>query len=143
MAGEDKVYAPGQSKLLVECKGWKICPMICYDLRFPVWIRNVENYDLLIFVANWPEKRIHHWKALLPARSIENQSYALGVNRVGMDGNEFTYTGSSMAIGPMGNSLIEIQNEEKIEIITLDYEEITKVRRYMPFLADRDGFEIS
>ena len=85
LAGEEKVYKRGEEKLIVEYNGWRICPLVCYDLRFPVFSRNVENYDLLIYVANWPKPRINAWNALLKARAIENISYALGVNRIGFD----------------------------------------------------------
>src|SRR5688500_3272116 len=112
MAGEDEVYFPGSEKLIVSWKGWKICPMICYDLRFPVWVRNVEDYDLLLFVANWPERRINHWRKLLQARAIENQCFVIGVNRVGLDGNDINHTGNSMAIDPMGEILVEIENQD-------------------------------
>ena len=142
MAGEEKVYSPGNKKLIIEYKDWKICPLICFDLRFPVWIRNVEEYDALIFVANWPERRIQHWRKLLAARAIENQSYVIGVNRVGEDGNEFGYTGHSAAIDPMGDTMIEIENEEKTVIVTLIKEEVIKLRRYMQFLRERDNFKI-
>jgi len=141
MADEEKTYSPGNKKLIVELKGWKICPMVCYDLRFPAWIRNHEMYDLLIFAANWPEKRIKHWTTLLHARAIENESYAVGVNRVGNDGNGIIHSGSSMAISPMGETLLELEGESVAEI-ELHYEEITKMRRHMPFLKDRDNYEI-
>lgn len=142
MAGEDEVYFPGSEKLLVSWKGWKICPMICYDLRFPVWVRNTEDYDLLLFAANWPERRIMHWRKLLQARAIENQCFVIGVNRVGLDGNGVNHTGNSMAVDPMGEILIEIENQDSIAIASLDYDEITRARRYMPFLKDRDSFEL-
>ena len=142
MAGEEKVFSSGNEKLIVEVKGWKICPMVCYDLRFPVWIRNVENYDLLLFVANWPDKRIEHWRKLLQARAIENQCFVVGVNRVGLDGNEIPYTGHSMFVNSQGEIQTEIIDENKIEIITLNDESLIITRRYMPFLNDRDGFEI-
>jgi len=142
MAGEEKVYTPGSTKLVETIKGWKICPMVCYDLRFPVWIRNVEEYDALIFVANWPEKRIQQWRKLLQARAIENQCFVVGLNRVGKDGNDFNYTGSSMAVDTQGEIMAEIGNEEKAEFVTLNHESLELTRRYMPFLADMDGFEI-
>jgi len=140
MAGEEKVFAPGSEKLIVVVNGWKICPMVCYDLRFPVWIRNVENYDLLLFVANWPDKRIEHWRKLLQARAIENQCFVVGVNRVGLDGNEIPYTGHSMFVNSQGEIQAEIIDEEKIEIINLNDESLNITRKYMPFLNDRDGF---
>lgn len=142
MAGEEKVYFPGSDKLIVEWKGWKICPMICYDLRFPVWIRNVENYDLLLFVANWPERRVQHWRKLLQARAIENQCYVVGVNRVGDDGNGIAHSGNSMFIDPQGEIGFEILGQDIISVANLNYEEIVKTRRYMPFLSDRDQFKL-
>jgi len=142
MAREEEVFTPGQEKIIVEVKGWKICPMVCYDLRFPVWIRNIENYDALIFAANWPERRIQHWRKLLQARAIENQCYAIGVNIVGNDGNGIDYTGHSMFIDPQGEAVAEIQNEEKTEIVTLKEESVSFTRRYMPFLHDKDEFTI-
>jgi omega-amidase len=143
MAGEEKVYTPGNKKLIETVKGWKICPMICYDLRFPVWIRNLENYDVLIFAANWPEKRIQQWRKLLQARAIENQCFVIGLNRVGKDGNDFAYIGHSMMVDTQGEIQLEIENEEKTAIVTLNYESLTLTRRYMPFLADRDQFELT
>jgi omega-amidase len=142
MAGEEKVYFPGSEKLLVTWKGWKICPMICYDLRFPVWVRNVEDYDLLLFAANWPERRIMHWRKLLQARAIENQCFVIGVNRVGLDGKGINHTGNSMAVDPMGEILLEIENQDAIAIASLDQDELVRARRYMPFLKDRDSFEL-
>jgi predicted amidohydrolase len=142
MAGEEKVFSPGDKKLIVELKGWKICPMVCYDLRFPVWIRNVENYDLLLFVANWPDKRIEHWRKLLQARAIENQCFVVGVNRIGKDGNEIPYTGHSMFVNSQGEILTEIINEDKVEIITCNDESLIMTRRHMPFLNDRDRFRL-
>ena len=141
MADEEKTYSPGDKKLIVEVKGWKICPMVCYDLRFPAWIRNHELYDLLIFEANWPERRIKHWQTLLPARAIENESYVVGVNRVGNDGNGIAHSGSSMVINPMGEAMIELEGEAIAEV-ELEYDEITKMRRHMPFLKDRDNYQI-
>ena len=102
LAGEDKVYTPGSEKLIVTFKGWKICPLICYDLRFPVWSRNAENYDVLIYVANWPAIRIQAWKALLKARAIENMSFTIGVNRIGIDANKYEYSGDSSILNCMG-----------------------------------------
>jgi omega-amidase len=142
MAGEEKVYTSGSKKLIVEVRDWKICPMVCYDLRFPVWIRNVEKYDVLIFSANWPDRRIQQWRKLLQARAIENQCFVLGLNVVGTDGNDFTYTGHSMAVDTMGEIMTEIVDEEKIEIVTLNHESLKLTRRYMPFLDDRDEFRI-
>ena len=142
MADEDKTYTAGHKKLIIEYKGWKICPLICFDLRFPVWIRNVEEYDVLIFVANWPEKRVQHWRKLLMARAIENQCYVVGVNRVGDDGAGFHYTGHSTVVDPMGENMVELHEEEKIKNVSLVHEEILKLRRYMQFLKERDDFKL-
>jgi omega-amidase len=143
MAGEEKIYTPGTKKLIVDVKGWKVCPMVCYDLRFPVWIRNAEQYDVLIFSANWPDRRIQHWRKLLQARAIENQCFVIGVNRVGKDGNDFEYRGHSMFIDTQGDIEIEIKDEEKTEIAVLKYDTLKFTRRYMPFLDDMDGFSVN
>jgi omega-amidase len=143
LAGEQNVYKAGNQRLLVEYKGWKICLVICYDLRFPVWLRNTENYDCLIVVANWPERRISHWEHLLVARAIENQSYVIGVNRVGTDGNDFYYNGSSMVVNPMGKKLLKISDLNTVVVASLKYDQITQIRKDLPFLNDRDQFNIS
>ena len=114
LAGEDKVYQQGNKKLIVDYKGFRICPLICYDLRFPVFSRNTENYDLLIYVANWPKIRINAWDILLKARAIENMSYAIGVNRIGFDENHHEYVGHSQAIDFLGNEIINAQENERI-----------------------------
>ncbi|MDJ0645164.1 MAG: amidohydrolase [Flavobacteriaceae bacterium] len=143
LAGEDKVYTAGNSKLLVFYKGWIVCPMICYDLRFPVWARNVENYDLLIYVANWPKPRIAAWDALLKARAIENMSYCLGVNRVGNDINNYEYSGHSAVYDVLGSKISSISNDtEQIELITLSKSHIKKYREKLQFLEDRDAFTL-
>ncbi|WKD85177.1 Omega-amidase YafV [Polaribacter huanghezhanensis] len=143
LAGEHKAYTSGKNKLIVDYKGWKICPLICYDLRFPVWSRNVEEYDLLIYVANWPIPRINAWKTLLKARAIENMSYCIGVNRVGVDTNGYEYNGNSMAIDFLGNELTEVvENEEKIIYATLSKNKLRNVRTKLPFLEDKDQFTI-
>ena len=143
LAGEQYFYKAGNKRLIVEYKGWKICPMICYDLRFPVWLRNTENYDCLIVVANWPERRISHWEHLLVARAIENQCYVIGVNRVGTDGNDFYYNGSSMLVNPMGKKMLKISDLSNVVVATMKYEQITRIRKDLPFLNDRDQFNIS
>jgi len=142
MASEDKFFTPGEEKLIFDYKGFKICIVICYDIRFPVWLRNTEKYDLLIVVASWPEKRIHHWEKLLYARAIENQCYVAAVNRVGADGNGIQHTGMSMVIDPQGELIIKSNNVEEIIFGEIDKERIKFTRRFMPFLADRDQFEI-
>ena len=143
LAGEDKVYVAGKEKIIVEYKGWKICPLICYDLRFPVWARNVEEYDLLIYVANWPKIRIAAWDTLLKARSIENMCYGIGVNRVGVDANNYEYNGHSAAYDCLGEQVAETkENNEETVVFTLDKNHISKIRNKLGFLNDRDDFEI-
>lgn len=143
LAGEDKVYTSGKEKLIVTYKGWKICLLICYDLRFPVWARNVEDYDILMYVANWPKPRIEAWDALLKARAIENMSYTIGVNRVGVDANNLEYTGHSAVYDYLGKKLTHCKpNEEETIILTLRKNEQASVRNSLNFLADSDSFEI-
>jgi omega-amidase len=140
---ENHTYTAGTKKLIVELNGWKICPMICYDLRFPVWLRNVdEDYDLLMVVANWPEKRALHWRTLIPARAVENQSYVIGVNRVGHDGKEVYHSGDSTCIDPNGNVVYYKRDEEDVYTFSIIGDEVKKVRRALPFLKDADRFEI-
>lgn len=141
-AGENEKYTPGNSKTIIEYKGWKICPMVCYDLRFPVWSRNLEDYDILIYVANWPVKRKHAWKSLLVARAIENQSYVIGVNRVGFDINGYFYSGETSIMNALGEIIHIRSHSEDIYTTTLNKEELLKIRKQLPFLSDRDNFEI-
>lgn len=144
LAGEDKVYAAGTEKLLVDYKGWKICPLICYDLRFPVWARNVDDYEVLIYVANWPKVRTVAWDALLKARAIENMSYCIGVNRIGLDGHEHEYSGHSSVYDVLGSRLDSIPSEkEAIEIVTLDKSLLDSHRTSLNFLNDRDAFSLT
>ncbi len=143
LAGEDKVYESGIEKLIVVYKGWRICPMVCYDLRFPVWARNVEDFDLLIYVANWPKIRIAAWDTLIKARSIENMCYTIGVNRVGIDANNYEYNGHSAAFNCLGEQVVETrENMEEITVFTIDKNHISKIRNKLGFLNDRDTFEI-
>lgn len=142
LAGEDKVYTSGKDKLIVEYKGFKICPLICYDLRFPVFSRNVEDYDVLIYVANWPKPRINAWDILLKARAVENMSYVIGVNRVGVDDNNLEYVGHSQAIDFLGNFIQEPQEIETIFIVELEKEKLLETRRKLAFLNDKDQFTI-
>lgn len=148
-AGENKFYSPGNKRLIASVKGWKINLQVCYDLRFPVWARqqtNVENpqpeYDLLMYVANWPERRSHAWKTLLCARAIENQTYVVGVNRVGKDGNDIYHSGNSMIIDPLGEVLYHMADDEDIFTITLQKEHEEQVRTKFPFWKDADDFKI-
>ena len=144
MGKEDETYTAGTEKLIVELNGWKICPMICYDLRFPVWLRNIEAnpYDLMIIVANWPERRAAHWRTLIPARAVENQTYVIAVNRVGHDGNEVYHSGDSTCISPNGDVVYYKRDEEDVYTFSINPEELKRVRRAMPFLKDADRFEI-
>ncbi len=143
MSDEHKVYTAGEKQLIVEYKGWKIAPFICYDLRFPVWSRNTANkYDLAIYVANWPEARAHAWKSLLPARAIENISYVVGLNRIGTDGLGLVYSGDSVVQDFKGMPLAELQSEEKIETVVLSKKALEAFRLIFPAFLDADGFEI-
>ena len=143
LAGEDKVYISGKEKLLVNYKGWKICPLVCYDLRFPVWARNVEDYDLLIYVASWPKTRIVAWDTLLKARAIENMCYTIGVNRVGVDANNYEYCGHSAAYDSLGEKLAGTHpNLEETVVFTLEKNHISEIRNKLGFLNDKDFFEI-
>lgn len=141
LAGEHEVYTAGKTKNIIDYKGWKICPLICYDLRFPVWARNTENYDLLLYVASWPKPRIEAWDSLLKARAIENMSYTIGVNRVGVDANNYEYNGNSVAYDMLGNCIDKKNNNEEVSIIIeLDKESQLKVRNRFRFLEDQDNF---
>ena len=148
LSDEPKTYTRGQERLVVTHMGWKICPMICYDLRFPVWARNGvddqrnADYDLLVYVANWPEKRSLAWKTLLPARAVENLAYVAGVNRVGIDNTDINCIGESMVLDPVGNKLYQAPQTEDVAVITLSAEELIKNRRLYPFLRDADHFRL-
>ena len=141
LAGEDKVYLAGAKKLIVNYKGFKICPLICYDLRFPVWARNTEDYDVVLYVANWPKPRIAAWDTLLRARAIENMAYCIGVNRVGLDESGHAYIGHSAVYDPLGEQLT-FSEEEVILYAILSKERITQTRDRLKFLEDRDHFTV-
>lgn len=141
LAGEDKVYKAGEERLLVNYKGFKICPLICYDLRFPVWARNTEDFDVLIYVANWPKPRISAWDTLLKARAIENMSYCIGVNRIGADESGHQYSGHSAVYDGLGKQIAYSENEEVV-YATLSKEHITFIREKLKFLDDRDEFTL-
>lgn len=144
LVGEEKTYTAGTEKVIVDYKGWKICPLICYDLRFPVWARNTEDYDVLIYVANWPEPRVSAWDALLKARAIENMCYCIGVNRVGIDGVNSNYSGHSAVYDVLGNGLTSMRSgKECIETITLEKRHVAAYRNKLKFLNDRDSFVIN
>lgn len=142
LAGEDKVYTAGSKKQIVEYKDWKICLQVCYDLRFPVFARNVENYDLLLYVANWPKVRVNAWDILLRARAVENLAYVVGVNRSGLDANNHEYNGHSQVVDYLGNYILEPQENEGIFVIELDKNRMLETRKKMDFLSDKDRFEI-
>jgi omega-amidase len=142
LAGEDKVYSRGIQKLIIDYLGWKICPFVCYDLRFPVFSRNVENYDLLIYVASWPKTRIKAWDSLLAARAIENMSYTIGVNRTGGDKNGYAYVGHSQVVDFLGEYILEPQELDGVFFVELNKEKMMQTRSKLDFLSDRDAFEI-
>ncbi len=157
MSGEGEHYAAGRDKLIVEWRGWRICPMICYDLRFPVWSRNTGAdirgagspyagspyaYDLLIYVANWPAKRRMHWRQLLIARAIENQSYCIGLNRVGSDGNGLDYAGDSLVLAADGEMILDCKDQTGVFRASLDYRAMERYRSKFPCHKDADDFEL-
>lgn len=142
LAGEDKVYTSGTEKVIVNYLNWKICLQVCYDLRFPVFSRNSEDYDLLIYVASWPKIRINAWDALLKARAIENMSYAIGVNRIDEDDNGYQYTGHSQIVDYLGEYVVEPAESENIFMAELDKQKMISTRQKLGFLDDRDHFEI-
>jgi omega-amidase len=151
-ANEDQHYTGGQKRFIASVKGWRINLMVCYDLRFPVWARQSKKidgdgspqleYDMLIYVANWPERRSHAWKTLLQARAIENQSYCIGVNRVGNDGNDIYHSGDSMVINPFGEAVYHKSHDEDVFTITLQKSDVEDVRTKIPFWKDADPFMI-
>ena len=143
LAGEDKVYTAGDDKLIVDYLGWKICPFICYDLRFPVFSRNVgKQYDLLLYVASWPKMRIKAWDTLLAARAIENMSYVVAVNRIGLDANGYEYVGHSQVIDMLGEQVVAPTESEGTYIATLDKVKLNETRVKLNFLNDQDHFEL-
>jgi len=142
LAGETKAYKAGNLKIIINYKGFKICPLICYDLRFPVWARNTENYDILLYVANWPRPRINAWDILLKARAIENMAYCIGVNRVGKDELGHEYPGHSAVYDVLGKELL-FSTQEEIITTTLSKEHIETKRNKLKFLADKDDFTLT
>ena len=143
LAGEDKFYTGGTQKVIVDYLDWKICLQVCYDLRFPVFVRNVENYDLLLYVANWPKVRTNAWDTLLKARAIENLSYVVGVNRIGLDANNFEHIGHSQVIDFLGNYILEPQETEDVFVLELDKNAMLEARKKFAFLNDKDSFKIN
>lgn len=143
LAGENKVYTAGSEKLIINYKGWKICSLICYDLRFPVWARNIADYHVLLYVANWPKPRIKAWDVLLKARAIENMSYVVGVNRVGIDALQNEYPGNSVVYNVLGDAISSIKpNSEQVAVVTLDQNHIKHYRNTLKFLNDKDFFTL-
>ncbi|WP_026902449.1 amidohydrolase [Pedobacter glucosidilyticus] len=143
LAEEDKTYTAGHKQVVVELKGWKIRLAICYDLRFPVWLRNhQEQYDLLLVVANWPERRAQHWRMLIPARAIENQAFIIALNRVGYDGKQIYYSGDTTCLSPAGDVIYYKRDEEDLYTFSMNKAEVERVRAEMPFLKDADDFNL-
>jgi omega-amidase len=146
-AGEHERYAAGNAKLIVEWRGWKLCPLVCYDLRFPVYIRNRHDgsgfdYDVCLFVANWPAARTHAWRTLLRARAIENLSYCIGLNRVGADGNNLAYAGDSAVLDYLGQPLVELGAQEHVVTAILDGSALAAHRKHFPAWMDADEFRL-
>jgi len=143
MGNEERHFESGTERLIVTYKGWRICPLICYDLRFPVWARNRNEYDILVYSVNWPQARTEVWNTLLKARAIENQAYVVGANRVGVDGNSIAYSGNSQLIDPKGNVLASVEEfTENIVAAQFSYSELNKFRTDFPVLNDADKFSI-
>ena len=140
MAEETKYYSPGQERVVINASGIHICPQICYDLRFPAWSRNLEAFDLLIYVANWPASRSAQWRTLLAARAIENACYVVGVNRIGVDGNEVEYTGASCVIDYQGKWLLDMENRDALASCDLDLPGMHQYRADFPVHLDADRF---
>lgn len=144
LAGEHLTYTAGKEQLIIDYKGWKIFPLICYDLRFPVWARNTQEYDLVLYVANWPVKRITAWDTLLKARAIENMAYCVGVNRVGLDGNGYEYSGHSAVFDVLGKQISTKDFEKEfVETVSLSKEYLNNQRLKLQFLKDRDSYQIN
>ncbi len=142
MAGEGDVFKAGNKQVVVEYLGWKLLLQVCYDLRFPVFARNTQNYDALLYVANWPKPRVTAWDALLKARAIENMSYAIGVNRVGLDGNGLEYIGHSAVYNVVGDEVAFAKAEEKTMTVSLSKTYLNRMRAKLPFLQDKDNFKL-
>lgn len=139
---ENDHYTAGNKTIIIEINGWRIMPIICYDLRFPAWCRNKNAYDLLVVAANWPTGRIHHWDALIKARAIENQAYAAAVNRIGTDANGLQYNGHSQVIDMAGQECLSPDVNEGVKSIILDKEKLSTYRKQYPFLKDMDPYSL-
>lgn len=142
LAGEEKVYTKGTKKVIVNYNNWNICIQVCYDLRFPVFVRNVENYDLILYVANWPKPRINAWDSLLKARAIENMCYTIGVNRIGEDANQLEYPGHSQVIDFLGNNMLNCESDLGVFVCELDKDQQLATRQKLNFLNDKDDFSL-
>ncbi|WP_431243277.1 amidohydrolase [Flavobacterium sp. P21] len=142
LAGENQFYTAGTEKVIVNYLDWKICLQVCYDLRFPVFARNAENYDLLLYVANWPKVRTNAWDALLKARAIENLSYTIGVNRLGLDANNYEHIGHSQVVDFLGHYILEPQETAGVFVVELDKDKMMETRKKLDFLSDQDVFEV-
>jgi omega-amidase len=143
MEGEHRTFAAGSRRLVVETKGWRVCPLICYDLRFPVWSRNRGDYDALLYVANWPQARSRAWKSLLRARAIENQSHVIAVNRIGVDGNGIKYSGDSGVYDPQGLKLSRLRSgEDRVETLAISRAALDEYRAAFQVALDADDFEL-
>ena len=143
MMDENNHYSGGNKRLIVELNGWRICTMICYDLRFPVWSRNRNDYDCLLYIANWPTPRMEAWNTLLRARAHENQAYVIGVNRVGEDANGTSFSGGSAIIDPKGATICDtVFDQEQVKSASLSYSELCEFREKFPIGLDADSFEI-
>jgi len=140
--GENNHYEAGTERKVFHYRGWRICPQVCYDLRFPAWCRNRDDYDALIFVANWPEPRTPAWTALLKARAIENQCYVIGVNRSGSDPRGMTYAGASVVFDPLGEAVLDLGKEEATKSIVIELQKVENIRSKLPFQQDADHFEL-
>ncbi len=142
MAGEHEHYSAGTQRVILQLDGWRVCPLVCYDLRFPVWLRNRSDYDLLLCVANWPAARRTAWLTLLAARAIENQAYAVGVNIIGTDGAGVAYSGDSRVFSPTGEVLARAEDSEAVVTCTLSGAPLSAVREAFPVWQDADEFRL-
>jgi len=140
--GETRRYVAGTERVVIDYRGWRICPQICYDLRFPVWCRNQADYDILLLVANWPEPRTPAWSALLRARAIENQCYVVAVNRCGSDARGLVYAGASAVYDPLGETLLDLADEETVGGVDIELQKVNAIREELPFQHDVDKFEL-
>lgn len=142
LADEHQHYTAGNELITIDLHGWRLRPMVCYDLRFPVWSRNSNAYDLLLYVANWPSRRQNAWETLLRARAIENLSYVVGVNRTGTDGNGIPYAGGSAVIDFMGNTIVDLGDHARTATVCLEMDSLVTFRERFPFHADADRFSL-